>query len=171
MKYCIDCRSKVGFYSKRCPTCYHRFYSGKNHPLYGKKRTEQVKSKISKKLLGRPSTSNTKFKKGHIPWSKTHGYLCRGEKSGFWKGGKIKKKTGYIMIRNQDHPLADSTGYVLEHRIVMENKLGRPLKKGEVIHHINHNRSDNRPENLLLFSSNSEHRIFEWKIKKSKPSN
>lgn len=45
-----------------------------------------------------------------------------------------------------------------EHRFVMEQHLGRPLKSTEVVHHIDHNRLNNAIENLQLIKSNSEHR-------------
>jgi len=55
-----------------------------------------------------------------------------------------------------DHPRAWSTGYVYSHSLLMELHLGRFLKKGEVIHHRNEDRSDNRIENLEV-KSNSSH--------------
>lgn len=70
---------------------------------------------------------------------------------------KIVDHAGYILIKVDNHPYADSKGYVREHRFVMEKHLGRYLNPGEVVHHINHIKNDNRLENLFL-CSNEEHK-------------
>jgi hypothetical protein len=70
-----------------------------------------------------------------------------------WKGGKKKHKGGYILVRKD-------SGYVLEHILVMEQMLGRVPPRGSVVHHCNGDKMDNRPYNLRLFSSQSEHRRY-----------
>lgn len=75
-----------------------------------------------------------------------------------WKGGRyVEPGKGYVMLRRPEHPRARQNGYVLEHLLVMEQLLGRPLAPGEEVHHRNHVRHDNRPENLELHASHDEH--------------
>lgn len=65
-------------------------------------------------------------------------------------GAERPHGTGYRMTNTE-------TGWVMAHRLVVEQQLGRPLEKHERVHHKNGNRADNRPENLEL-----------WKVKGKK---
>lgn len=57
---------------------------------------------------------------------------------------------GYVLAYAPEHPKAHADGYVMLHTIIMEQQLGRYLTANEVVHHINHKRDDNSPENLRL---------------------
>lgn len=82
---------------------------------------------------------------------------AEGEKHHFWKG-RLIDKDGYVLIHCKGHPLARKhSHYIFEHRLVMEQSLGRFLLPTEVIHHRNGDKKDNRPENLQVFQSNGEH--------------
>jgi hypothetical protein len=74
-----------------------------------------------------------------------------------WKIEKIVSKGDYNYAIVRGHPNATKNSYVLEHRIVMENKIGRLLKRGEIVHHINEKKKDNRPSNLRLLDGISRH--------------
>ncbi|MGA9772364.1 MAG: HNH endonuclease signature motif containing protein [Blastocatellia bacterium] len=88
-----------------------------------------------------------------------HGHHNRVQPKGAqhpkWKGGRWQHKSGYIYIYAPDHPAANVDGYVLEHRLVMEKKIGRHLTAAEVVHHLNENKDDNRIENLELMTKGS----------------
>lgn len=82
-----------------------------------------------------------------------------------WNIGKTYQKcSGNYYINSAGYKLyyiGDKSykgGYIAEHRIVMELHLGRRLKKGEVIHHIDGNKQNNNLNNLVLLNSTS-HRI------------
>lgn len=84
-----------------------------------------------------------------------------------WKGGRIGHGRGYIMVLLQPndffYPMANSVGYVLEHRLTVAKKLGRCLQPWEIVHHKGirytdiRNRSDNLEDNLELSISTGEH--------------
>lgn len=61
-------------------------------------------------------------------------------------------KAGYMEWYDPTSPHGSKDGRVYEHRYVMGMHLGRPLRKEENVHHINGDRSDNRIENLELWS-------------------
>ena len=81
-----------------------------------------------------------------------------GPKGASWKGGRKKTKKGYVMLLKKGHPMADVSGYVMEHRYIMSEHLGRLLLDDEVVHHKNGIKDDNRLENLELMT-HREHTI------------
>ena len=101
---------------------------------------------------------------------KPHNRLCRScnaraARSSQWKGGRVKTKDGYILIKLQPddffYSMAEPNGYVREHRLVVARALGRCLLPHEIIHHKNGNKDDNRyPENLEILNA-SNHLLYD----------
>lgn len=98
--------------------------------------------------------------------------LCRsctatlryGPNGGGWKGGRVSSGIkGYVRIRVSAlsaaeanlAQMADKTGYIYEHRLVMARHLGRALVPGEIVHHLNGVTDDNCLENLELVTPNT----------------
>jgi len=78
-----------------------------------------------------------------------------GNKKSF-RGGRIIQD-GYVMVLSHCHPKANKSGYVFEHRLVMEGILGRYLSSSENVHHRNGIKDDNRPGNLEIVALGRHH--------------
>ena len=92
---------------------------------------------------------------------RNHQYGIKGSANATWKSDKRINSTGYILIRRQEHPYANSEGFIYEHRLVAEANLltdensvkidgVRYLSKDFQVHHCNFNRSDNSVDNLRV---------------------
>jgi hypothetical protein len=80
----------------------------------------------------------------------------------------LKNQQGYLTVYEPTHPFAHKhNGRMLEHRLVMEQKVGRLLRTSEHVNHINHIRDDNRPENLeIMTATDHAQETAEWTRKK-----
>lgn len=99
-------------------------------------------------------------RKQYMKGSGNHQFGLVGERNASYKGGRIVSRYGYILVSAPYHPFKQGrNNYVLEHRLVAEKYLltdensvkingKRYLSPEYVVHHKNHVRTDNRPENL-----------------------
>jgi hypothetical protein len=117
-----------------------RYADKRNHPMYGKHLSETHRLKISKARKGK--------------------YI--GKENPHWRGGFVIVD-GYRYVYTPNHPYRTQDGYVAEHRLVFEKILGRFLEPIEIIHHKNHDRLDNSPDNLMFLVNQAEHNKFHLK--------
>ena len=103
-----------------------------------------------------------------------HQYGLKGKLNPTWKSDEKINFYGYKMVRVIDHPFKNSDGFVLEHRLIAEKYLlneqnsiiidnKRYLRPDLEVHHIDLNKSNNSPENLLVLTK-AEHKRLHCKI-------
>ena len=80
--------------------------------------------------------------RGHLHWK--------------WRGGVIFAK-GYIWIKNDTHYRATPRGYVKRAVLVAEQKLGRRLRRNEIVHHRNHIKTNDTPSNIEVLKNQTQH--------------
>lgn len=122
-----------------------------------KKSPSDSKKYWAKKRFCSIACSGTLFKKGFIPANKGKSGP-RGADNPNWKGGRYISVQGYVVIRIDG-------AYILEHRHIMQEHLGRKLGRNEHVHHMNHDKQDNRLDNLKVVDAaehNREHTLERW---------
>lgn len=124
-------------------------------------------SKIHKKNISKGKTG-TKLSTAHIKKISERQKKRIGNKNSNWRGGKRITREGYIEIYSPNHPLVIKRNVVKEHRLVVEEQIGRYLTKKEKVHHIG-KKNDNSPNMLMAFSSNSAHQRFHHSPDNVKP--
>ncbi len=147
--YCADCARPISRQGVCCKSC-----AGKrNVPRRGFITTPETKAKLSAANLGKKRSEETKAR---LAASKL------GPLNPHWNGGRSCIR-GYVILSAPDHPKADVNGYVPEHRLVLERKLGRPLEDGRVVHHIDMDITNNSPDNLVALSI-GDHRRYHARL-------
>jgi len=92
----------------------------------------------------------------------------RGANNPAWKGGVTYHNrhgnygaTKYVRCPPEFLSMARRDGYVMEHRLVVAQAMGRALTRAETVHHMDHNPTNNAIGNLVLFATNRDHKLFE----------
>jgi hypothetical protein len=107
--------------------------------------------------------------KGRANWTEASRQAVREKMSGpnnpAWKGGVTYKRPKrnyvgprYVRCPPEFLPMARADGYIMEHRLVMAQWVGRMLDRTEVVNHRNRDPRDNRRENLELYPTNGDHK-------------
>lgn len=129
----------------------HRFRK-KNDSEYRKKWLESENKRRKRKRDNDPNyreKNNNRIKENY---RRKHNIKSDADLKFAPKGSGSITKHGYRTITRTKHPNAWRNGGMFEHVYVMSEYLGRPLIKGETVHHKNGIRHDNRIENLELWS-------------------
>lgn len=90
-----------------------------------------------------------------------HMYGKMKEKNHNWKGGfstvRGTSKGWYVLIHDPTHTRANNKGYVMQHILIVERAMGKPLPLGAEAHHVNEIPNDNRNSNLVVCQNHAYH--------------
>lgn len=98
--------------------------------------------------------------------SRAHGQLHRAKKTVV---GTTYEEHGYVTVHMPDHPKAHA-GRVYEHILVAEQKLNRTLSSNEQVHHIDHDKANNDPKNLIVLTAAEHSRLHFYERRANPPS-
>lgn len=121
--------------------------------------TEETRAKLSKANKGKVISEEQRrqiSERNSCNYNGLNGY-----------GHTKRHNSGYVLAYVPQHPHAHKDGYVMLHTVLIERALGRYLNANEVVHHINHNKADNRIENLLLMDK-KEHMAMHMRERHAK---
>lgn len=82
-----------------------------------------------------------------------------------YKGGRFIDQHGYVLVLNP-HRTSKRDRYIYEHRLVMQQHLGRRLSSDEQVHHRNGIKTDNRIENLQVIDVSDHARLHQQELRK-----
>lgn len=128
------------FYKLRDAGCNFR----KNGVPKGWKPTPEMIQKLSRKTKGLKRSEETRMRISEARKCNYNGM------NGY--GHTKNHSAGYVLAYAPLHPNANSCGYVMLHRVIMEREIGRYLSQDEIVHHKNRVRNDNRIENLVVMN-------------------
>lgn len=96
------------------------------------------------KALGHSTLSNARLAQlRELPIAKGTVRRLYGDEHPNWKGGHVAR-SGYKIVSKRGKT------NLYEHRLVAEQMVGRPLERDEVVHHVDGNRANNSPSNLVV---------------------
>lgn len=146
--------NKSGTCSRKCNAIYqNKIKAEKFVPRKCKNCGEEIEKRQSKRIFCSASCQK-KWNRGKNHYRWTHGVSIHSE--------------GYVLLRKPSHPFSDKKGWILQHRLILEEHLKDTdpesvflengyLRPNVVIHHKNGNKADNWINNLQLLQNQSEH--------------